>query len=310
MSIIAGRVLILFVLIFIGFFAEKKKIIREESNLDFTNLVLKITLPVTVFCSMIRPWNPQMLKGGIQIVAMIFLLHMVTLIIGVVLVRVLHIPLQEKSAWLFSIMFMNNGFMGFPLALALYGNDGLFLMAFANMTSNVLMFTIGIMLMTWYQDRRSENRWREVLFNPVNVAVLFGLIFYFLQIPIPDIVMELLQYLSNITSGMSMLILGFSLSRMAVREFFTNPKMFLLALVRLLLIPMLTFLCIRPMKDLTGNLVANIMLLNAALPAASAQSMFCEQYGLVAAPSGQAVMISTILCLFSLPCILSFFAFS
>ena len=45
-----------------------------------------------------------------------------------------------------------------------------------------------------------------------------------LQIPVPDVLGQLLAYLSNITSGLSMLVVGLSISRLPVKAVFQDWK--------------------------------------------------------------------------------------
>ena len=60
-----------------------------------------------------------------------------------------------------------------------------------------------------------------------------------LQIPVPDVLGQLLAYLSNITSGLSMLVVGLSISRLPVKAVFQDWKMLFLTLTRLLIFPLL-----------------------------------------------------------------------
>ena len=114
-----------------------------------------------------------------------------------------------------------------------------------------------------------------MVLNNINLAVILGFVFYFLNLPVPDLAGKLLSYISNITSGLSMIVVGLSLSRMPFRAVFEEKRMFLLAGMRLLLLPLaaigvLHFLPIRMDKTLVS-----VLILTAALPASSAQSMIC-----------------------------------
>ena len=53
MSVVATSVFLLFALIVLGFILGKRNIIHKESIRDFSTLVLKVTMPVTVLCSII-----------------------------------------------------------------------------------------------------------------------------------------------------------------------------------------------------------------------------------------------------------------
>lgn len=53
MSVVATSVFLLFALIVLGFILGKRNIIHKESIPDLSALVLQVTMPVTVFCSII-----------------------------------------------------------------------------------------------------------------------------------------------------------------------------------------------------------------------------------------------------------------
>ena len=60
MSVVATSVFLLFALIVLGFILGKRNIIHKESIPDFSTLVLKVTMPVTVFCSIIDQDRSQL----------------------------------------------------------------------------------------------------------------------------------------------------------------------------------------------------------------------------------------------------------
>ena len=130
-QIVISSVVILFVLIFLGFFIGKRGIIRKECAPDLSNFILKVTMPVTVFCSMAHQSDLSLLGSIWQIMIMALIFHLASGVVGLILVRCMKIPPREQGIWIFNCMFSNNGFMGFPLGLAIWGNNGLFLMAMA-----------------------------------------------------------------------------------------------------------------------------------------------------------------------------------
>ena len=87
MSVVATSVFLLFALIVLGFLLGKRNIIHKESIPDFSALVLKVTMPVTVFCSIIDQDRSQLFAYGIQTFVTIILLHLCAFLIGLLLVK-------------------------------------------------------------------------------------------------------------------------------------------------------------------------------------------------------------------------------
>ena len=239
MSVVATSVFLLFALIVLGFILGKRNIIHKESIPDFSTLVLKVTMPVTVFCSIIDQDRSQLFAYGIQTFVTIILLHVCAFLIGLLLVKVMKVADLDQGVWIYCMLFSNNGFMGIPLALSIFGGKGMFLMALGNVVSNFLIFSVGIKLLTWKYPIKEKLSIRKMVLNNINIAVILGFIVCILQIPMPDVLGKLLSYLSNITSGMSMLVVGLSLSRLPVKAVFQDRRMILLTLIKQIAFPLL-----------------------------------------------------------------------
>ena len=76
MSVVATSVFLLFALIVLGFILGKRNIIHKESIPDLSALVLQVTMPVTVFCSIIDQERSQLVSYGVQTFLFIILLHL------------------------------------------------------------------------------------------------------------------------------------------------------------------------------------------------------------------------------------------
>ncbi len=305
MSVVAASVFLLFALIFLGFYIGKRKIVRQDAAPDLSNLVLKVTMPVTVFCSIVEQQGQEGVGSAWQIVFGVLILHIVSFLASLILVRLLRIPPKEQGPWLFSLIFSNNGFMGLPLSLAVFGTRGLFLMALGNVFSNLLLFSLGVKILTRYYETDEKISFRDMFVNNINIAVLLGFLFLLLKIPLPDIADRLLTYLSNITSGLSMLVVGISLSRLPFRAVFRDRKMFLLPLFRLIVFPMAVIGILHVLPLQMNPEIRSILILVSCLPAASAQSMITEQYHTNTAGAARAVFITTLFSVVTVPVIMA-----
>lgn len=306
MSVVATSVFLLFALIFLGFYIGKRGIVRQDSAPDLSNLVLKITMPVTVFCSIIDQQGGDGLHSAWEIFLGIALLHLVTGLLAFALVKLLRVPAQDQGVWIFTCMLSNNGFMGLPLALAIFGSEGMFLMALGNVVSNLIIFSVGIKLLTWQYPMKESLSIRKMFVNNINIAVVIGFVFLLAKIPVPDVADQLLTYISNITSGLSMIVVGLSLSRLPFRAVFADRKMFLLPVIRLIVIPLAVIALLRILPFQMDESIRSILILTAALPTASAQSMITEQYRTNTSAAARAVFLTTLFSVVTVPLIMMF----
>ena len=143
-----------------------------------------------------------------------------------------------------------------------------------------------------------------MVLNNINIAVVLGLLVCVLQIQLPDILSQLLAYLSNITSGLSMLVVGLSISRLPVKAVFQDKKMLILTATRLLIFPLLILGLIRILPVHLDETLENVLILTAALPVSSAQSMITEQYGTNTTGAGRSVFMTTLFSVITVPLIM------
>lgn len=304
MSVVATSVFILFALIFLGFYIGKRGIMRKECAPELSNFIIRVTMPVTVFCSIAEQQGSEVFGSCAVILISAALLHLGSALLGFLTVRLLPIPDEEKGVWIYNHIFSNNGFMGFPLALAIYGSTGMLYMALCNVVSNLLIFSVGIKLLVWKYPVREKISVRRMFVNNINIAVVLGLLVCLTGVSIPPAVNQLLSYLSQITSGLSMIVVGLSLSRLPLREVLRDRKMPLLALMRLAVIPLITAAVLRLLPIQLDPTLRSVLILMAALPASSAQSMVTEQYRTNTAASGRAIFFTTLFSVVSVPLIM------
>ena len=138
----------------------------------------------------------------------------------------------------------------------------------------------------------------------INIAVVAGFVFCFCHIPLPDVFDQLFGYLGNITSGLSMLVVGLSLSRITIKGVFADRKMFVLTAVRLLVIPFIVMGILHILPISLDPVMKAIVILTAALPASAAQTMIAEQYKANKTAASQAVFITTLFSVVTVPLVM------
>ena len=140
--------------------------------------------------------------------------------------------------------------------------------------------------------------------NNLNIAVVIGFVCYLLQLRLPQVVLDGLGYLAEITAGLSMLVVGLSLSRMRFRSVFENKKIFLLAVIRLLLLPLLCIGVLRVLPLKLDPMLELILILMSALPAASSQTILTEQYKTNTQDASRSILVTTLLCVGTIPLVM------
>lgn len=108
------------------------------------------------------------------------------------------------------IMFMNSGFIGYPLALFAFGEAGLSKAVIYDITNAVIIFTLGI-----YIASRGRDRW-QVFKIPFIYAALAGITLSLTGIKIPQYIYSPLRLVGETTIPLAMFMLGCRLAYLKI----------------------------------------------------------------------------------------------
>ena len=295
----------LFLLIGVGYGAVRLGVLPASASKILSRLLMNITLPATVFTSLVRPFDSDFLRSGLIAVVLAAFLYVLYGIISALLSRPLRVPAARRGMWIFSCTFNNSGFMGFPIALALFGEEGLTLAVFLGIPFNLITYTAGVKLVCMDRSASEDQppvSWRSILISPINVSIALGLIFYLAQISIPSVISTPLTHLSNVTTPLSMMIIGMTLSGGKLLSLFRDPSVISASFMRLLFLPFVTWIILR-LLPLNDSLLVGVTLIIMAMPAPAVTSILAETYGADKEFAAQAVFLSSLLCLITIPLI-------
>lgn len=295
----------LFLLIAVGYAAVKFQVLPASSTKLLSNLLMQVTLPATILTSLVRPYDAAFIQDGVLIAVLGAGLFALYGLLALPASRLFRVPQGRRGVWIFSSMFSNNGFMGFPVALALFQEEGLALAVFLGIPFNLLAYTLGPKLMC--MDQENENStpppsWRSILFTGINCATVLGLTLHLCQISIPSILSTPLTYLSNVTTPLSMLVIGMNLTEGRVGDLLRDRDVFSVSFLRLIVFPILTWGILR-LLPISNPLVVGVTLIIMAMPAPAISAILAESYHSDKEFAARSVFLSSLLCLITIPLI-------
>ena len=303
LAVLFSNLVGLFLLIGVGFFVVRSGLLPAEASKPMSTLLMKVTVPATIIHSMIRPFDPGFLRLG----GCIFLIgaEIYPRIAGLSLAlsRLYQVPEGRRGMWCCCTTFCNNGFMGFPVALALFGEEGLTLTVILGIPFNLLLYSVGarMVCMDLPQSRSGHPlSWGRAVFSVINLSMAIGLLLYFTQLPLPQALSAPLGYLSDATTPLSMIITGMNLSQGKAADILRDRDVFTASGTRLLLFPLAAWALIRLIPGV-DPLIAGAALINLAMPAPAAAALLGEQYGGCTQLAARTVFLSSLLCIVTIP---------
>lgn len=190
---------------------------------------------------------------------------------------------KTRGMMRFCLIFSNNGFLGIPLAVAVFGKDTAIFttLIVLNIITNVMMYSLGASLISGESKAVSI---KKVILNPVLIAFIAGLILNLLNIKsyVPEVV-TYSDYFSGIVTPVSMTILGMKLATVKLPTLFTKPKNYCVSAFKLVAVPTVIVAILFIFRAFIGNIVNNDVLIGFfiafAMPTAALASTFADAYG-------------------------------
>jgi len=202
----------------------------------------------------------------------------------------------DASVERFAAAYSNCAFMGIPLIEAVYGTDGIFYLTAYIAVFNLLSWTHGVMAMTEKMSLRSAV---NALKAPTVIATALGLAMFFLQIRLPDIIMQPLNYISSLNTPLAMLISGITIARSDILAALKKPGIYLTGFIKLIAAPLLVALIMAPMN--IEPVIRDTIIISTACPTATMTIMFAARYGKNSVYAAEIFAVSTIASAVTIP---------
>ena len=304
MGTLIYNLFMIFLMIFVGIFAGKTKMVNSKAQGDFTAFLMNIAVPCLVFSSMIREYNSSLIRDTVIIFLLGLLFFGGALVLNQWTVAWFKVSPGRRNVWTVSVSLSNTGFVGFPLVRAVFGEEGLFLAAMMNLAYNCVCWSYGAKVMTKGTDQAASTDWKKILLSNINLAVFLGFPCFLLRLSPPAPVMTVIRDFGNITTPLSMFLIGLNLSQGKLREVFTDRDVYTITLMRLVGMPLLILLILRLLPLPGDSILKGVALIITAMPCPSAGMMLAQRYGQDADLASRAIFLSSLCCIVTIPLIM------
>ncbi|MBQ3888971.1 MAG: AEC family transporter [Clostridia bacterium] len=301
MGIAAGQVLILYLLVAVGFIADKTKIFGQETARRSNDLLFYVITPAVIVRSFL---SMQFDVTTAASFGTAFLGCSATLIIGLLVAMPLFRGTGAKRpVFQYAVSYGNMGYMALPLCEALLGAEGVFYCSAGVVAFNIISFTHGVRLMTKDGDHKEPFRLRRLVLNPGVISVMIGLPLFLLGVKLPAIPQKALDYVASLNTPLAMIFLGTYIANTNLKSLFKEKNAFLVALLKLVVLPLIMYGVFR-LVGITGTLLTALMI-SASTPSANNTVMFSAKYGKDTGLASQIVAMASLLSVFTIPAMIA-----
>lgn len=288
---------ILFLIVAIGYAAAKLGVFPPNTGRVLSQLVVCVTNPCMVLYSVLGSQRQLTNAQVLLLTAIALASYAVLIALAQVLPRLLRCPAQDVGLYRFMTVFANVSFLGFPVVAALFGENAVFYAAIFNLMFQLLLNTYGVSVLT-SREGKPQFQPRQLL-SPVILTSVLAYVCYLTDLRAPALVTDTLGMLGKVTSPVCMLFIGVTLAGVPLSSAFTNWRLYVLSLLRLLVLPVGAWLLLRPF--VTNPLMLGITVVMMGMPVAAMSSVMTAKYGGNQQLAASGVFLSTLLSAFTIP---------
>ena len=195
-----------------GYILVKTKTLKAEQSIALSKLLMWVGLPFMILSSLFNVTFTKTLVKGMTIVVAVSSVCFVGMFFLSFLLTKKEKDKKKQGMLRFAMLFSNNGFLGLPLAEALFQGtnpDAYFYLIILNILTNCLMYTIGIYFVTGDKSKMSV---KKAVLNPVIIAFVLGVALNLLNVQkyVPQVV-TYSNHFKGMVAALSMTILGMKL---------------------------------------------------------------------------------------------------
>ncbi len=295
-----NQILIMFLIMLLGFFCYKIKILNHETNRKLSDFLLLIVNPLLIFNSYQREFNKELLLGLEISFVLAFVSHLVAM--GVARLVIRGKDKQDNSLERFSAVYSNCGFIGIPLINSLFGSEGVFYLTAYLTVFNVLIWTHGVVLMTGQKDMKAILK---TLVSPTFIAIIAGLVLFLINVRIPEVLYRSMDYVASMNTPLAMIIAGATMAQSQLKKVLLKGRIYLVVIMKQLVIPAILVILFHKLP--IDNMILTTTVIAAGCPVAATGMLFALRFNKNHLYASELYSVSTVTSLVTIP-ILMFFA--
>ena len=276
-----------FLLILLGYLVSKFKIELHEKTMGF--LLTHVGSPCLIFHTL-STTNVD-INILIEICTSAISVIFISSLFAIILIKVLK---DDFSPYFSCLIHPNSANLALPLSILTYGEIGLIYAIPYYVIVALSQNTFG------YLTILGSFKFFYILYHPIFVLSLSGLLVLVLNLEIPTIIMTSTNYLGNIVVPLSLILLGYSLSNLKIKNL---TKGFVYSLGRFI-IGLLSALIVIYFSDISGP-KAGVILIMSTMPVALLNYIFTVQIDKDTTTVAGLVVVSTFSTLIFLPFLLN-----
>lgn len=299
MNAIEITIISIVLMIGLGYFLKRIDFLSEKDIGPLNKIVMYILMPCMIFSAL---YSADMsLLPTLGILPFVILTASIgSGVISYIVLKRLHY--DDKKIWsvLVTVMIANTAFMGYPVNLGVYGHPGFLRAIFCDLATTCMFLLLSFVLVLKFGGT-VKRAFREILLFPPLWAVVLGISFNLLNIPIGPVLDKTVNYLADGAIPLIMISLGLSIELGGLAR--SKAMVIFTSIVKLGVFPLIALIVVS-LLGLTG-LQHDVGIIEAAMPSGMLSLLLAITYKLDYELTSDCILINTVISLITLPIIMT-----
>lgn len=314
-----------------GFVLGKRGFIDEAGSVLISKLTVNVALPCYMFVNLVQLFDRQALVEILPLLTVPYASMFLAYGLGYLCARLFRVPEGRRGTFTAMFSLSNMIFIGLPVNVVFFGTDAIPFVLLSYIANTTVFWTVGVagirhdgillarsrMASAGTDDRLGATaspvgaRGNEIvaalrrLVSPPLMGLILGIVCIAAGIPVPPVVDDAAALLGNMTTPLSMLFIGYVLSKMPWRSLRFDIATLALLLGRFAASPAIAVLCVAAAGSSglmsVPVLAAVVLPLQAAMPAMTQTAIVAKVYNADHEYAAIMTSFSTVVSIASLP---------
>lgn len=251
-----GSILPVILLILVGYISQRKGLFDENFSNNISRLIMNIVLPSSVFTSVLKYLTIDLLFELSTGFIYTFVAVILCFLIGYIFSKVLKVRVGRRGVFISMFPISNCIFIGLPLNMALFGEQGLPYFFVYYITNTIATWTVSAIIVANDNEEKRIKRkieWKKLIPIPL-ASFLLGIAFLIFNIEVPKFINSTLTYLGSAVTPLSLMYIGFVSSKSNFKGIKIDKDLVFSMVGRFIIAPLIMFLLVKFGYNIIGEM--------------------------------------------------------
>lgn len=225
-GVMIGQLVGFLIMLMVGYGCVRLRFYGQTALDGMCSLLLNVLIPVLVFSNAVDGADRAQLAANWGVMLLTAVMYALLILVFWLVAKLLRLKGSRGHVFQASLIFGNAGFIGIPLIMALWPQNGAIYVALMSIIDQTLLWTYGVWLCEPVAEAAGNaasdysptvtcpsfgTRVLGLLkrfVNPAFIGVMLALILILLGVKVPDIILKPLHTIGNMATPMSLIYLG------------------------------------------------------------------------------------------------------